>query len=372
MQLKDLTVVGNKKKANDFIKSVTGKNCYFVCVISYTKTCEIPGITVAGANAELVKYTPAADTEFLYYGKCKCIDVVPATPDGKPTPALITRAALRSADIPLVVVDAGSKIKPNMPHVSFDLEHGEDIANGRALDIELVKKAFEKGVELGEKLGKTMDYIVIGESIPAGTTTALGVLLAMGIDAKYKVSSSMPENPHELKLSTVERGMKASSIQFGSLANKPFEAISYIGDPMIPSVAGIAVGAAKKSMVMLAGGTQMAAVLSVVNMVDKKALDRIFVGTTKYILDDKSSNMSYLINAIADVPIISCDPHLAESSKAGLRAYANGFVKEGVGAGGACISAILKSRFAIDGKELLKKIEEEYERAIEGKSIEPR
>ncbi|MFQ5969582.1 MAG: nicotinate mononucleotide-dependent phosphoribosyltransferase CobT [Nitrososphaerales archaeon] len=366
MQLKDLTIVGNKKKADDFVKSVAGKNCYFVCVISYTKTCEIPGITVAGANSELVKYTPAADTEFLYHGECKCIDVVPATPDGKPTPALITRAALRTANIPMVVVDAGSKIKPNVPYVSFDLEHGQNIANGKALDIELVKKAFEKGVELGEKWAKTMDYIVIGESIPAGTTTALGVLLAMGVDADYKVSSSMPENPHELKLSTVERGMKASGIQFGSLANKPFEVISYVGDPMIPSVAGIAVGAARKSMVMLAGGTQMAAVLSVIVAIDKNAIDNTVVGTTKYILRDRSSDMSSLINSVADVPIFSCDPHLDRSKKQGLRAYASGFVKEGVGAGGACIAAMFKSKGTIDGDRLLYEIEREYERAIEG------
>ena len=43
------------------------------------------------------------------------------------------------------------------------------------------------------------DLIVVGESIPGGTTTALAVLRALGIDARFKVSSSMPENPHNLK-----------------------------------------------------------------------------------------------------------------------------------------------------------------------------
>jgi len=363
--LPDITIDGNEEKANSFIKKVSGKNCYFVCVISYTETCEIPGITVAGADAELVKYTPAADAEFLYHGECRCIDTVPATPDGKPTPALITRAALKSADIPLVVVDGGSKVKPDLSYVSFDLEHGRNIVNGKAIDIALVKKTFEKGVELGNKLGRTMEYIVIGESIPAGTTTALGVLLAMGIDAKYKVSSSMPENPHELKLSAVERGMKAAAISFGSLANKPFEAVSRMGDPMIPAVAGIAVGASKSSSAMLAGGTQMAAVLSVINAIDKNALDNIVVGTTKYILDDRASDMRQLISSVADVPILACDPHLGKSKKEGLRAYASGFVKEGVGAGGVCIAAMLKSNGMIDGSKLLQEIEKEYERAIE-------
>ncbi|MFN3136022.1 MAG: TIGR00303 family protein, partial [Candidatus Kryptonium sp.] len=38
----------------------------FVLVIGNTKTAEIPGITVAGANPDLIKYTPPADAELLY------------------------------------------------------------------------------------------------------------------------------------------------------------------------------------------------------------------------------------------------------------------------------------------------------------------
>jgi uncharacterized protein (TIGR00303 family) len=365
MQFHEISIVGNEEKAKNFIERVRGKDCYFVCVTSYTKTCEIPGITVAGANPELLQYTPAADVEFLYHGECKCINAVPATPDGKPTPALITRAALKTAQIPLIVVDAGSKVKPDVPYVTLEVDHGKNIADGHALDINSVRKSFDNSVKLGSKLAETMKHVVIGESIPAGTTTALGVLLSMGIDARFKVSSSMPENPHELKLSTVERGMKAASISFGDFANKPFEAVSHMGDPMIPSVAGIAIGASKNANVMLAGGTQMAAVLSVIKAIDKTVLDNIVVGTTKYITDDSSSDIHHLLNAIADIPVLSCDPNLDTSRKEGLRAYANGFVKEGVGAGGACIAAMLKSNGAIDGKRLLYEIEKEYERAIE-------
>jgi NaMN:DMB phosphoribosyltransferase len=91
-------------------------------VISYTATSEIQGLTVAGANPELVKYTSPADSEFLYYGRCRCINAVPATPDGKPTPAIITRAAIKISKIPLLVVNAGAKVKPSIPLVSFGLE----------------------------------------------------------------------------------------------------------------------------------------------------------------------------------------------------------------------------------------------------------
>lgn len=365
MQFNDMKIVGDRRKAQNFIERARGKDCHFICVISYTKTCEIPGITVAGANPELLKYTPAADVEFLYHGKCKCIKAVPATPDGKPTPALITRAALKTADISLTVIDAGSKIKPDIPYVTIELQSGENIANGHALDHDMVKRSFDESIRLGSKLSKDREYLVIGESMPAGTTTAMGVLMSMGVDAKYKVSSSMPENPHKLKLSTVENGMKSASISFGNLANEPFKAISYMGDPMIPTVAGMAIGASTSSMVMLAGGTQMASVLSVINAIDKDALGNIVIGTTKYITDDDTSDISKLVSSIADVPILACDPHLDRSSKQGLRAYANGFVKEGVGAGGACIASMLKSNGVIDGNRLLTEIEKEYEYAIE-------
>jgi NaMN:DMB phosphoribosyltransferase len=63
------------------------------------------------------------------------------------------------------------------------------------------------------------------------------------------------------------------------------------------------------------------------------------------------------------VPVLSCDLHLDESSKPGLQAFAKGFVKEGVGAGGASIAAMLKTR-ATTSKKLMKAIEKEYETSI--------
>src|ERR671933_1188237 len=193
------------------------KNPLFVCVISYTATSEIPGLTMAGANPDLVKYTSAADSEFLYYGHCSCIDVVPATPDGKPTPALITRAALQLARIPLLVVDAGAKIKPSIPYISFGVESGRNITDENALEILSVIRAFKHGEVLGKELAIMSDLIVVGESIPGGTTTALAVLSALGIDARFKVSSSMPENPHNLKNTVLVSAMERAIAETGSI-----------------------------------------------------------------------------------------------------------------------------------------------------------
>jgi uncharacterized protein (TIGR00303 family) len=351
------------------VKSFATKAPVFVCVISYTATSEISGLTVAGANAELVKYTSPADVEFLYRGRCSCIDVVPATPDGKPTPALITRTALQLARIPLLVVDAGAKVKPSIPYISFGVEPGRNIINENAMDIPSVKRAFEHGELLGKQLAIISDLIVVGESIPGGTTTALAVLRALGIDARFKVSSSMPENPHNLKNKVVDSAIKRVIADGIGRISSPFEAISTFGDPMMPSVAGIASGVlSANGKVMLAGGTQMSAVVAILKR-HGRSLNGLCIGTTTYVTKDPSSDLSGLVRMASErVPILSCDLHLGESSKPGLQAFAKGFVKEGVGAGGASIVAITKSRGKITGKKLMNAIEKEYEVSIEAMS----
>ncbi|MDQ4050020.1 MAG: TIGR00303 family protein [Thermoproteota archaeon] len=348
------------------VKSFATKNPVFVCVISYTATSEISGLTAAGANAELVKYTSPADAEFLYYGRCSCIDVIPATPDGKPTPALITRTALQLATIPLLVVDAGAKVKPSIPYISLGVEPGRNIVTENAMDISSVKRAFEHGELLGKQLAIMSDLTVLGESIPGGTTTALAVLRALGIDGRFKVSSSMPENPHSLKNTVVDSAIKRVNDSGIKMINSPFEAISAFGDPMMPSVAGIASGVlTANGKVMLAGGTQMAAVVAILNRLGR-SLNGLYIGTTTYVTKDPSSDLSGLVRmASGQVPILSCDLHLDESSKPGLQAFAKGFVKEGAGAGGASIAAIAKSRGKITGKKLLNAIEKEYEISVE-------
>ena len=88
---------GNIESAKEFTNSLEKSQFTFCLVISYTETSEIPGITIAGADKEFLKFTSPADAEFLRHGHCKCIDTIPMSPDGKPTPALLTKVALDSA-----------------------------------------------------------------------------------------------------------------------------------------------------------------------------------------------------------------------------------------------------------------------------------
>ncbi len=349
--MQDIEILGNKQNGLDFINHTTQKRFGFALVISYTATSEIPGITAAGEHPDLIKYTGPADAEFIHYGYCKSIPVIPMTPDGKPTPALLTKAALESASIPSIVINAGSKVPPKLPFIDMDLEYGKNIASEAALSEDDVKKAVEYGRIIGRFLGASTDCLVIGESIPGGTTTALGVLEGLGIRAL--VSSSMPNNPVQLKNEIVKNALKRVHSQ------DPFDVIAQLGDPMIPTIAGILSTASEISKVILAGGTQMAAVLAFAKNVGFDGKNTV-IGTTSYVVDDASANLLETVKRIFDIPILVAKLKLGESKISGLRSYAEGFVKEGAGAGGASIACMLKA--GLDVERLLFLTEKEYQR----------
>lgn len=349
----DIEILGNLEKGINFIKKTERKEFLFSLVISYTATCEIPGITVAGANPDLLRYTAAADAEFLHYGFCKSINVIPMTPDGKPTPAILTKTALEAASIPSLVINAGSRIIPQLPFLELGLIPGKNILEEPGMDLELVRKAVEYGRIAGRTLASSTNCLVIGESIPGGTTTALGVMAGLGMSPT--VSSSMPENPIQLKNQTVQSALKRID------SKDPFEVIAQLGDPMIPTVAGILSTASESANVILAGGTQMVAVLAFAKSTGFNK-ENVAIGTTSYIIEDKDANLVDLVNQVSDIPILVAKLKLGNSKISGLRSYANGFVKEGAGAGGSSIACMLKT--GIDSEKLLLLTEREYDRII--------
>lgn len=347
----DIEIFGNYEKGKNFIDRIEKKDFLFSFVISYTETCEIPGITIAGADQNSLKYTPAADAEFLHYGFCKSIDKIPMTPDGKPSPALLTKVALETASIPHVIINAGSKIKPQLPYFQIDLDSGKNISEFPALDSSSVLRAVDYGRIVGRTLASLTNCLLIGESIPGGTTTALAVMRGLGLDAK--VSSSMPNNPVELKNTVVKKALE----RFDS--DDPFVIVSNLGDPMIPFVAGMLSSSSEITNVLLAGGTQMAAVLAFAKKIGFNE-NNTAIGTTCYITNDQTTNFSKVVAEVADIPILSVNPKLDNSKFEGLRAYSEGFAKEGVGAGGSIIASILKT--GINSQTLLESIEKEYQR----------
>lgn len=355
----DILFTYNESKAEAFLDELQGKKPLFVLTIATTETGKIAGISAAGKYPEFTDYTPPADAELLQLGKCKCIAGVPVTPDGIPTPALIAMSALHLADIPVLTCNGGLRVKPQIPFLDVGGNPGRDIRGGSAVDF--VQEVFDRAVIAGENLAKAADYLVIGESIPGGTTTALGVLSALGVPAEGKVSSSMPENPHDLKIEAVKTGLAAAGESFGSLKNNPIRAIACVGDPMMPAFAGLVVGAATEIPVLMAGGTQMTAILAIINTLKSNVLCNVAVGTTRWVARDCLSDICGIVKEIGEIPVLAADLDFGTSRFDGLKAYEKGIVKEGVGAGGASIAAMAATKGAVTKEMLLREIEHNYE-----------
>ncbi len=351
ISMENFELFGNVTKAQKFLETIKAGRFLFSFVISYTETCEIPGITFAGADKDSIQFTPPADAEYLHYGYCKTIDTIPMTPDGKPTPGLLTKTALESASIPHLTINAGSKITPQLPFIETGMSFGKNISNQDAMTDSQVSHAVDYGRIVGRSMASLTDCLVIGESIPGGTTTALAVLRALGFDAK--VSSSIPNNPIELKNQIVDSALERID------SDHPYSIVAKVGDPMIPFVAGMLSSASSVSNVMLAGGTQMTAVLAFASKIGFNE-ENTAIGTTSYITNDESANFKNLVNEIADIPAISVDPGLKNSRFSGLKAFSEGFAKEGVGAGGSIISSMLKT--GNDSTKFLDLAEKEYHR----------
>lgn len=342
------------KLGEEFAEAVRGGRFLFALVLSHTETSSVPGITAAGASPRLVRLTPPADAEFIHYGQCLSSDSVPATPDGKPTPALLTKAALESASIPHVAVDAGCASPPRLPHVWTGLRPGGNIMDGPAMPEAEAVRALDAGRTVGRMLAPLADCLVVGESVPGGTTTALAVLRGLG-HGSARVSSSMPQNPSELK----ERAARAALARAKS--RDPMEVAAQAGDPMILFVAGMLGAASAVTRVMLAGGTQMAAVLA---LAGKLGYDqsRAAVAATRYVVEDASANLEETVSRVSGAPLIVSDPGLGSSRVPGLRAFSEGFAKEGAGAGGCCAAAHLRA--GVSSEKMREAAEAEYARAF--------
>ncbi|ARM75036.1 nicotinate mononucleotide-dependent phosphoribosyltransferase CobT [Acidianus manzaensis] len=337
-----------KEVIGKFLNEInSAKNFSFLLVIATTDVSLIPGLTIAGATPELTHFTPAADAEFLMLGKCKVINTVPVTPDGIPTPALISRASLSFLKISKTIVNAGSKITPNLPFIDLGGKPGGDIRK-QSLDKSTAEKIIQNGIILGDELSNSYDLLVIGESIPAGTTTAMAVLEALGYNAIDKMSSASPNNPKELKSKIVKEALK-------DLPTSLIDKLAKVSDPMLLGVAGISIGF--KGKILLAGGTQMCAAAAIIKEIENTKIHDIGIGTTKWIINDKTADIISLAKDLG-VNLLYSDLDFSISKYEGIRVYEKGYVKEGVGAGGSSILAMLKAN--INNKDLVDKIDSMY------------
>ncbi|MBA1433148.1 MAG: nicotinate-nucleotide--dimethylbenzimidazole phosphoribosyltransferase [Epsilonproteobacteria bacterium] len=326
----------------------------FVLAASMTKTCEIEGITQAGIPG-MIPLTPTLDAEFISTEKVFSLGELAETPTGVPTPALITRASHNlSAFTTIEIFDLGLVTQPKNSLVhSFAIEPSQRIDEGANIDAEAV---FNKGRKAGREYELKGNYLILGESTPAGTTTAAASALALGYDvAEDAFSSSFLDVPNEIRQKTIK---KALSLVNDTMSN--FEKLGIVSDNMLIFCAGFLLEASRRFHIVLAGGTQMAACLLIADKLREDVLMRInhnniTLATTLWVAKDKNSDIAHILKQLSYTPhAIYTTLSFQAAEIPVLHKYDEGEAKEGVGAGGALAYAAQNGH---TNKELVDQIE---------------
>lgn len=355
----------------------------FVCVLGFTDTGLLPGISAAGATPEQRKLTAIADAEYLLHGaQPHPQNPLPDLIAGA-SPVLISRAVVQSLNIPVYLFNAGLPYVPeDLAAIDLGGTPARCVSSGAALSPEIIQHLFQQGCAWGEKLAHPHSYLILGECVVGGTTTALAVLKGLGIEAIGKVNSSHPTCNHQQKWQVVQTGLTQAGLMrqnsdlqdFPNPAQNspqnalnspdPFTVVAAVGDPMQIVVAGMLLSASNRGGVLLAGGTQMLAVYALARAIAKQSHipwqpTNVVVGTTRWVAEDPTGDTVGLAEAIGDVPLLATQLSFAASRYAQLRAYEQGYVKEGVGAGGCAIASHLYQGW--EQEELLGAIEDSIE-----------
>jgi uncharacterized protein (TIGR00303 family) len=327
-------------------RQVGGQCPLMVLTLGFTATGLLPGISAAGATPADRAYTALADAEFLAYGPLPQPHFPLPPLQAGASPALISRAIIGELAIPLRLINAGLPQAPPVPHLSLGTQPAQCLTTGRAMPLEQVQQLWHAGLHWGSQLAAGDEgYLLLAECVVGGTTTALALLTALGLDALGRVNSSHPICNHAQKQQVVLQGLGRVGWQAGDPPLQPLAAVAAIGDPMQPLVAGMAMAASRHKPVMLAGGTQMLAVYSLMTaLAETEAVfwrpNRVVVGTTRWVAEDPSGDTIGLAQ-LSQACLMATQLSFQNSRFAALRAYEQGFVKEGVGAGGCAIAAHL-------------------------------
>ena len=336
----------------DFLKKEIDKFIFYL-VIAGTETSQIQGISAAGINPKARRKTALADAEFLLFGAS--IDHKYKLPflSAGVTPALISHVCSKLINASPIVVPIGIKEKPYFSHFiveNYLVGPAKCLSTGSSMNKKRALSLYKKGLEIG-KSAKT--HIFISESVPGGTTTAQAVMEAFGLNVKTLIGSSLINPPRNLKNKVIKAGLLKANLKnnFDSL-----DVISSVGDPFQAFSMGLLIGArlASKSVVLSGGSQMLAVILLALEFIDFKEkqefVDYVFIATTGWLVKDNS--MSCLLDLIADKHNVNllglASPLNFKSSRyKELCDYEMGYVKEGVGAGGMSIFALLKG-FSID------------------------
>ncbi len=317
-------------------------------LLAATATAAVPGISAAGATPRSRLSTAAADAELLLWGPGRRRPhALPPLPAGV-SPALISHVVLRDLGWleRVQVADLGCSEAPAVPHLRLPgLESAGPahcLSSGLALAPQRVEALLERGRRWASALDPTRP-LVLAECVPGGTSTALAVLRGLGLAADGLVSGSLRHSAHGLKAGLVHAGLAAAGLDPGR--SSPEQVLAAVGDPMQVLAAGLLPAAAARGVpVLLAGGSQMAAVLALALALaapgQRPALGtRVRLATTAWVAEEPDSDLARLLALIGERWQVTPRLEVADLRFHGSRCraladYERGFVKEGVGAGG--------------------------------------
>ncbi|MFN4065736.1 MAG: nicotinate mononucleotide-dependent phosphoribosyltransferase CobT [Thermosynechococcus sp.] len=310
------------------------------CVLGFTETALIPGISAAGQTPSDRQITALADGEFLLRGIQPHYHYALPPLTAGASPALISRALIEALALPLYVFDAGLPL-PRLPEM-IDLggAPARCLTTGQAMTAQTVAHLWEQGWSWGAKLSRQYPWLIIAECVVGGTTTALALCESLGIVARDCVGSSHRHSNHAQKWQLVQQGLAHLPADAD-----PFTCVAAIGDPMQVVAAAMALRASQTCGVLLAGGSQMMAVYALARAIAQERQlpwhpAQIVVGTTRWLIEDQTAQIQRLAERV-QCPLLYTQLDFRSSRHPALRAYEQGFVKEGVGAGGCAIAAHL-------------------------------
>ena len=339
----------------DFLESLRGKKANLLLSLSNSKTAQIDGITQAGISG-FIYLTPTIDSEYLCSGEVRSLSDIATTSSGVPSPAIITRAIhLLKPFNNIELLDLGLQVKPKLEYFNiydFNISPSNSIDQNANID---AKALFEKGLEFGQKYNNSGDYIILGESVPSGTTTAMATAIALGYDVVDKFSSSFKNVPIDIKLNTIKKALLNID-----KSDDLFDILGKVSDNMLIFNAGFIIGLNGRYKLILAGGTQMAGVLLIVDTILKAVnkminTNNISLWTTKWVAKDNNSDIKALLNMLSfKINAYYSDFDFHTSNNKILKLYDNAEAKEGVGAGGALVYGLLNG---LDKQNIIDKIE---------------
>ena len=170
----------------------------------------------------------------------------------------------------------------------------------------------------------------------------MATALGLKYDAKDYFSSSFKEVPSDIRETTLKLALSNLNT-YDSI----FEILSKVSDNMLIFNAGFIIGLNNRVKIVLAGGTQMACVLLIVNKMLRVVTKNIessnlALCTTKWVAQDENSDIKALLELLDfEINAYYSDFDFSKSKHPALKLYDQGEAKEGVGAGGALMYGFL-------------------------------